>query len=55
MHPHDEQHLGQFNYHPQQGFLTDFFPYAGENGYLQPIVAVQMDQYESNLLNMIYF
>lgn len=38
--PFDKILLGDVNYLPWKGFPGFFFPYRGQDGYLEPLVAV---------------
>jgi len=48
--PADEEYVGPIQYFPQQGFPAYYFPYRHTPGYLSPIVAVQFDQPQANVL-----
>ncbi|XP_068244551.1 sodium/potassium-transporting ATPase subunit beta-like isoform X2 [Palaemon carinicauda] len=48
--PADEEYIGPLKYSPWQGFPAYYFPFRNTPGYLPPIVAVQFDQPQSNVL-----
>ncbi|XP_069979557.1 sodium/potassium-transporting ATPase subunit beta isoform X2 [Penaeus vannamei] len=48
--PADEEYVGPISYSPWQGFPSYYFPYRHTPGYLPPIVAVQFEQPQSNVL-----
>lgn len=51
MTPYDTQHTGGVNYYPQRAFFGDFYPYEGDKDFLSPLVAVQLNRYESKFCN----
>jgi len=48
--PADEEYIGPVRYSPWQGFPAYYFPYNHQAGYLPPIVAVQFDKPQGNVL-----
>lgn len=40
--PADVENLGPVLYYPDQGFSANYFPYENQNGYLSPVVFVQL-------------
>lgn len=41
--PIDVENAGRIKYFPSRGFPTYFFPYTGQDEYLEPLIAVQLE------------
>lgn len=52
--PHDIESIGRIKYYPDQGYPGFFFPYTGQNDYLEPIVAVQFERQQGKLDISLY-
>ncbi|XP_075212360.1 sodium/potassium-transporting ATPase subunit beta-2-like [Lycorma delicatula] len=48
--PADKEHIGEIKYYPQRGFPGYFYPYINTEGYLSPLVAVQLLRPKLNTL-----
>lgn len=41
--PADMENIGPLRYIPQRGFLSQYFPFQNQDGYLSPLVAVHFE------------
>ncbi|XP_066258505.1 sodium/potassium-transporting ATPase subunit beta-2-like [Euwallacea similis] len=46
----DIEHIGPIRYIPQKGFPSQYFPYANQQGYLSPLVAVHFEKPKRGVL-----
>lgn len=42
--PADKENIGPFRYIPQDGFMSQYFPFLNQDGYLSPLVAIYFEQ-----------
>ncbi|XP_018577968.1 sodium/potassium-transporting ATPase subunit beta-2 [Anoplophora glabripennis] len=48
--PADKENIGPFRYIPRDGFMSQYFPFMNQNGYLSPLVAIYFEQPERGVL-----
>ncbi|KAG5880190.1 hypothetical protein JTB14_036283 [Gonioctena quinquepunctata] len=48
--PADKENIGPLRYIPQRGFMSQFFPFRNQEGYLSPLVAVHFERPNRGIL-----
>ena len=43
----DKENIGPINYMPNRGFQSYYFPWKGQEGYLEPIIAINIERPKS--------
>jgi len=51
--PTDLENIGPIIYYPSHGFPNYFFPYKGQDGYLEPIIALYFERPASEYFKLI--
>lgn len=51
--PADQDNIGDFEYHPPQGFHFKYFPFRNQQGYRSPLVFVRFMNPAPNILIMV--
>lgn len=52
--PADVENAGIIEYFPQNGYPTYYFPYTNQEGYLEPLVAIQFKKPACKLMKNIF-
>lgn len=50
VYPHDQEHVGNISYYPDQSFLGRYFPFGEEIDYPSPLVAVKLNNIKRKCL-----